>query len=600
MLELYRKLFALLDASERRRTALLLVILLLVAVAETLGVASVMPFIAVLAKPEVVETNSWLAWAYNTLGFTSRNNFLIFLGLGFLGVVLGSLTVRALGLWAQLRFVNNRGYRWSTRLMAAYLRHPYEWYLNRHTANLTTSILSEVNEVINGALMPALQICANALVAVLLVSLLLSVDPVLSFSVATVLGGGFWLVQIAVRRLLSRLGESHQAAMHARYRIVQEAFGGAKDVKVLGLEELFVARFREPSQTLAQVSIAFNLVSKLPPIAMQALLFGGMLVVVLYLMTSYGGFAEIVPLVALYAFAGYRLLPAVQNIASNVSELRYREAVLNSLKSELESAPPAPTIDTNEVRANTRINLHEALTLDRVTYRYPGADRAAVHDLSLRIPVNSTVALVGPTGSGKSTTADVLLGLLRPQAGALQVDGMRISEDSERAWRRSVGYVPQQIFLIDGSIAENIAFGLPAGEIDREAVERASVVANLHDFVKRDLPAGYDTEIGERGVRLSGGQRQRIGIARALYRDPSVLILDEATSALDNLTEHAVMEAVHNLSRRKTIILIAHRLSTVRSCDCIYMMEDGQLTGAGTYDELVDHHERFRAMAGAG
>jgi ABC-type bacteriocin/lantibiotic exporter with double-glycine peptidase domain len=283
---------------------MLLVVLMLVAVAETLGVASVMPFIAVLAKPEVVETNSWLAWAYDAFGFTSQRSFLIFLGLGFLAVILGSLTLRAMGLWAQLRFVHNRGYRWSTRLMAAYLRHPYEWYLNRHTASLTTSILSEVSEVINGALMPALQICANALVALLLVSLLLTVDPVLSISVAGVLGGGFWLVQIAVRRLLSRLGETRQAAIQAQYRIVQEAFGGAKDVKVLGLEELFVSRFRGPTETLARVSIAFNLVSKLPPIAMQALLFGGMLVVILYLLTTLGSFAEIVPLVALYAFAG--------------------------------------------------------------------------------------------------------------------------------------------------------------------------------------------------------------------------------------------------------------------------------------------------------
>ncbi len=600
MLELFRKLYAILDPSERRRTALLLVVLLMVAIAETLGVASVMPLIAVLSRPEVVETNKYLAWAYNTLGFTNRNDFLLLVGFGFLLVTVGSLAVRAVGMWAQLRFVHNRGYRWSMRLMAAYLRHPYEWYLNRHTANLSTAVLSEVNEVINGALMPALQICANALVALLLVGLLLAIDPVLSLSVAGVLGGGFWLVQVAVRRRLGTLGVIRRAATRERFRIVQEAFGGAKDVKVLGLEESFVSRFMQPSMAVARVNISASLISKLPSIAMQALLFGGMLLVLLYMMATYGDFAEVVPLVARYAFAGYRLLPAVQAISSSVSELRYREVALNSLTEELEDAPPVPSPSDIRLRAERQMDLKQALTLSSVTYSYPAAERPAVCSLSLSIAVNSTVALVGPTGSGKSTTADLILGLLRPHEGALLVDGEAVTAESEHAWRRCVGYVPQQIFLVDGSLAQNIAFGIPDKHIDMAAVERASQIANLHDFVVRDLPKGYDTEIGERGVRLSGGQRQRVGIARALYRDPAVLIMDEATSALDNLTEHAVMEAVHNLSRRKTIVLIAHRLSTVRSCDCIYMLEDGQLTGAGTYDQLVDQHERFRAMAGAG
>lgn len=600
MLESYRKLSAILSASERGRTGALLLVLLLVAIAETAGVASVMPFIAVLANPEVVETNKYLAWAYKTLNFSNRDDFLRVLGVTFLLVTVGSLAVRALGLWAQLRFVHNRGYIWSTRLMAAYLRHPYEWYLNRHTANLSTSILSEVNEVVNGALMPALQICANALVAVLLVVLLMSVDPLLSLTVAIVLGGGFGLVQVAVRRKLGKLSKLRQATTRARFRIVQEAFGGAKDVKVLGLEESFVSRFREPARTLAQVSIQSQLISKLPPLAMQGLLFGGMIAVLLYLMTTYGNFAEIIPLAALYAFAGYRLLPAVQGISSNLSELRYREAALNSLKKELEDAPPIPALGSERDQNTSPVGLQHSLSLKNVTYRYPAVERPAISELNLSIAANSTVAMVGPTGSGKSTTADVILGLLRPQSGELLVDGTEITSKSERAWRRSVGYVPQQIFLVEGSVAQNIAFGIPDAKIDRAAVERASVIANLHEFVTRELPEAYDTAIGERGVRLSGGQRQRIGIARALYRDPSVLIMDEATSALDNLTEHAVMEAVHNLSRRKTIILIAHRLSTVRNCDCIFMLEDGQITGSGTYDELVEKHARFRAMAGVG
>jgi ATP-binding cassette, subfamily B, bacterial PglK len=232
-----------------------------------------------------------------------------------------------------------------------------------------------------------------------------------------------------------------------------------------------------------------------------------------------------------------------------------------------------------------------------VSYRYPGADRDALEEINLEIPAYSTVGLVGPTGSGKTTLVDVILGLLSPKKGLLVADGLPITSDLRRAWRRTIGYVPQQIFLADDTISGNIAFGIPAEEIDQTAVERAARMANLHDFVVGELPAGYSTMVGERGVRLSGGQRQRIGIARALYRDPDLLILDEATSALDNLTERAVMDAVHNLSRKKTIILIAHRLSTVRQCDRIFYLEHGQILGEGAYEYLVEANEKFRLLA---
>jgi ABC-type multidrug transport system fused ATPase/permease subunit len=413
------------------------------------------------------------------------------------------------------------------------------------------------------------------------------------------MGGGFALVQLLVRRRLTRLGETRRRSVRTRFRIVQEALGGAKDVKVLGLEEQFLTRFQEPARAIARTTIRFDLISKTPPMAMQALLFGGMLLVVIYLMTSYGDFDSVLPLVALYAFAGYRLLPAIQNVSTNMSALRYREPAVNSLKKELDEAPPPPTKNEREASLRERVSLDRAILLENVSYSYPSAARPAVRNLTLRIEANTTVALVGPTGSGKSTTADIILGLLRPQNGALRIDERVIDRTLESAWRRIVGYVPQQIFLVDGTVAQNIAFGMPTESIDQEAVERAARIANLHDFIVNEMPDGYATAIGERGVRLSGGQRQRIGIARALYRDPAVLIMDEATSALDNLTEHAVMEAVHHLSRRKTIILIAHRLSTVRDCDCIHMLENGELTGSGTYDELVEQHERFRAMAGA-
>jgi ABC-type multidrug transport system fused ATPase/permease subunit len=293
-------------------------------------------------------------------------------------------------------------------------------------------------------------------------------------------------------------------------------------------------------------------------------------------------------------------MPAVQAVYQNVSQLRFSEAALEALCSDFASLQIEAPADLENERARThRLPLERALELRDVSYHYPKATRPALHHVSLTIPVFSTVAIVGSTGSGKTTLVDLVLGLLRPSEGLILADGVEITDQRVRLWQRSVGYVPQHIFLADETIAGNIAFGLAPRHIDLAAVERAATIANLHEFVVSELPDGYQTKVGERGVRLSGGQRQRIGIARALYHDPDVLVLDEATSALDNLTEQAVMEAVHRLSNRKTIIIIAHRLTTVRRCDCIHLLEQGQLVASGTFQDLMARSDRFRAMAEA-
>lgn len=601
MPNVYQKLYSLLDARERRRGMLVFGVLILVAFVEVLGVASIMPFIAVLANPNVIDSNRHLAMVYSGLGFTSREAFLFFLGFIFFALLVGSLALKAVGLWAQLRFSHNRNYAWGARLVGGYLRQPYEWFLNRHSSDLATAVLAEVNQVVTGALLPAMQAIAHILVAVFLMLLLVVVDPFLALAVGGVLGGGYAFISMALRRRLKRIGVERRLANRARYRVVQEAFGGIKDVKIAGLEEAFVRRFLRPAQTLSSRQISAGLMAQLPSFAMQGLLFGGMLLVLLYLMSSHGGFQEALPVVALYAFAGYRLMPAMQNIYRDLSQLRFSQAALDSLCADFATlqttVPKAPPRGGNG--KESRLPLKRELELNRLSYEYPGAARAALHGLSLKIPAFSTVGIVGATGSGKTTTVDLILGLLRPVEGCILADGVEISDARVRAWQRTLGYVPQQIFLADDTVAGNIAFGLGPKEIDMAAVERAARIANLHEFVLKELPEGYQTPVGERGVRLSGGQRQRIGIARALYHDPDVLILDEATSALDNLTELAVMEAIHGLGNRKTIILIAHRLTTVRNCDCIYLLEEGRLAAAGPYAELIAQNDRFRAMAEA-
>jgi len=343
------------------------------------------------------------------------------------------------------------------------------------------------------------------------------------------------------------------------------------------------------------------MVSQLPAFAMQALVFGGIMAVLLYFMAEGGGVQTALPMISLYTLAGYRLMPALQAAYGGLSSMRSNQAVLDAVHGELctpahdgdrrDGLPPGPVPEAP-------LGLSDGLRLIGLSYRYPASDRAALNGINLKIRARTRVGLVGPTGSGKTTLVDLILGLLKPEAGALVVDGKPISGRTIRAWQLGVGYVPQQIFLADDSIRANIAFGIPSERIDQAAVERAARTANLHAFVSTELKDGYATLVGERGIRLSGGQRQRIGIARALYRDPDVLIFDEATAALDNLTEHAVMDAVHALASRKTIILIAHRLSTVRDCDKIFYLQQGRVAAAGTYDELLAESPEFRRLAG--
>ncbi|MCF8095710.1 MAG: ABC transporter ATP-binding protein/permease [Desulfobacteraceae bacterium] len=601
LVNIYRKLYSLLDARERRRGALVLMMLIVVAFVETLGVASIMPFVSVLANPGVVDTNPYLSMVYQFIGVESRRSFLFFLGFVFFALMVTSLALKALGIWAQLRFTHNRDAAWGTRLVGGYLRQPYEWFLNRHSSDLSTSVLSEVRQVVGNALFPAMQIIANILVCIFLLVLLITVNTFLSLVVFGVLGGGYALITMALRRRLKRIGIERRQANLRRYHVVQEAFGGIKDVKIAGLEESFMRRFKGPAQVLAGRQISAGVISELPSFAMQALLFGGMLLMLLYLMSAYGygSFQDALPLVSLFAYAGYRLMPALQKIYQNMSKIRFAEPAVDALCDDFAMLQTKPAQDAaSETRERkSRLHLNQNLELREISYRYPGAERLAINRLSLTIQAFQTVGFVGATGSGKTTTVDLILGLLRPEEGRVVMDGTELTGERVRQWQRSLGYVPQHIFLADDTVAANIAFGLPEKDIDRETVERAARIANLHEFVVNELPQGYQTHVGERGVRLSGGQRQRIGIARALYHDPDVLILDEATSALDNLTEQVVMEAVHNLASRKTIILIAHRLSTVRSCDCIFMLEHGSLVASGRYDELLESSESFRAMA---
>ena len=592
MFKVIKMVSDLLSERERKRALLLLGLIIVMAFLDMMGVASIMPFMAVLAKPELVELNPILSQFYALLGLSNKNEFLFILGVAVFVMLILSIGFKAFTMWMLLRFSRLLEYSIAKRFVDLYLRQSYDWYLNRHSADLGKTVLNEVGQVVGGAIMPLMELIAQGCVATALILLLLVVDPILACIGGLGMGLLYGLIYAFIRRRLTHYGEQRRVSNQQRFQILSEVFGGIKDVKVAGLEKLYLNRFEGPAYRFAIAQGQAQTASQLPRYAMEVIAFGGILGVTLFLMHTTGSLQNSLPVLALYALAGYRLMPSMQALFVNFAALRFGASTLMHLHGELLALEKTPARTTS----SRAVSLKGCVSLENISYQYPAASAPTLRSLNLRIDAKTTVGLVGTTGSGKTTTVDVILGLLKPQAGQLKIDDTVIEDENRISWQASIGYVPQHIFLSDDTVAANIAFGLPPEQIDWVAVERAAKIANLHDFVVGSLPHGYATSVGERGVRLSGGQRQRIGIARALYRQPQLLILDEATSALDNVTELAVMEAVHNLGSQITIILIAHRLSTVKECDRIYMLDHGRVLAAGTYNELLNNNNTFRNM----
>lgn len=590
-----KKLFELLTPSERKGAAVLMGMVLLMAFLDVLGVASVLPFMAVLANPDLVHTNAWLYAAYTKsrlIGINTIDHFLFVLGGLVFVLLVTSLAFKALTIYAQNRFAQMREYSIGKRLVEGYLHQPYSWFLDRHSADLGKNILVEVGTMVSDVLTPVMNLIAQSAVTLALLILMFMVNPLLVLTVGMVLGLTYAGIFAVMSGWLGRLGEARIYANQERFTIVSEAFSGAKEIKIGGLEEAYIRRFSKPAEIFAKVQATFQVIAQLPRFALEAVAFGGMLLILLKLILNSGSLVAALPTITLYAFAGYRLLPALQQIYSAVSQLRFTSPVLDALHKDLINLQPA----INQQGPIIPLPITQSIRLQKVTYSYPNAPQQMLKGIDLNIPAVKKVGFVGATGSGKTTTVDIILGLLEPQQGQLIVDEKPITAINRRRWQRTIGYVPQHIYLVNDSVSANIAFGSNINEIDQDAVEHAAAIANLHKFVIDELPQGYATTVGERGVRLSGGQRQRIGIARALYHKPQVLVLDEATSALDNITERAVMEAVNHLSQEITVILIAHRLSTVRLCDQIYLLEKGKVEASGTYQELLMSSPKFASM----
>jgi len=521
------------------------------------------------------------------------------LGFAFFATVLTGLVFKTLAIWITTRFAMMRAYSFSARLLENYLHQPYEWFLSRHSSVLNNAILNEVDKVVSGSLLPAMRVIPDSFTIVLIIIAVFLLEPGVAVGSGLLLGGIYVTIYLSARKTLRSLGREQLSSSQLRFQVSQEATGGTKELKLMGLEASFLDRFRAAALRLARAQTKVQVISSVPRQAIEATAFGGMIALVLFLLVRDGsGLAAIIPTLGLTAAAGLRIIPALQQLYQRAAAIKQSAASLEHIHSDLTSLP-IDALDVREKRDSYRLRpLTQQLTLNGVQYKYPRSERSALIDVSITIEANTTVGIVGSSGAGKTTLVDILLGLLEPIDGSMCVDGQIITNDKLRPWQKTLGYVPQSIFLSEGTIAENIAFGRSADDIDRVEVERAARIASLHNFVISELPEGYETKVGERGVRLSGGQRQRIGIARALYHDPATLIFDEATSALDSVTENLIVEAVKRLAGRKTILMIAHRLSTVRDCDQIFLMREGRVADKGSYSALLARDKDFRRMAG--
>ena len=568
MLSSLKQLWQILSPLDKRKVIYVFILVMGMAFIESAGVISIMPFLAVLSNPNVVESNSYLKQLYDFTGAANKQNFILYLGFLSLFVVICSTIFKIVTQYAVNRFASLQRHYFSTRLLKTYLQQNYEFFIQRNSATLAKNILSEVDQLIWTMILPALTLMSYGVVLLSMVGILLLYDPLMAIATAFVLGLFYASIYMLVRKKLTQIGQEFTQANKERYQTCQEALAGIKDVMINNAEHGYIKQFEESSRVFARHIATCETLGQVPLNVIETVGYGCLIGLAMLLVVSGKEVSHILPVLGLYGFAAYRMLPAAQNMYRAISQIKFSEQVLSVLKPEF--ALEKDELKHIEKDSTQYLKFEHSIRLENISFAYPNRIESSIlNNFSLEVNKNASLGIVGKSGSGKSTLMDIMLGLLFPQQGKVYIDDVELTADNITQWRDLVGYVPQNIYLADKSIAENIAFGVAKIDIDLKRVELVARQAQIDDFIQSQLPLGYHTLVGERGVMLSGGQRQRIGIARALYKNPQVLFMDEATSALDTETEQAVNEAIQNLNGKMTMVIIAHRESAVMACTSI-------------------------------
>jgi ATP-binding cassette, subfamily B, bacterial PglK len=584
--DLLRRVLFLARPYGRAKLAGVFLLSLVQAVFQVIGTTSIFPFLALAADPDRIR-RSHFGTRFLSL-FPPMENFQLLLVAGVIAIaaILVSNAVNLLAEYVRTRYTANFAHWLRVRLLRRMASQPYTYFLQRNSGDLLKKILGDVGSYTTGVLLPLLDTVTRFMIAALLLATLFLVQPVIALSAAIGLGGFYVITFRLLARKRREVDENLRKHYAGFYRQAYQILSGIKPVKVHRAEEHFLAGFAGHSAIITKMSARVPIFSNSPRYLVEPLAFGGLVVAVLVLAARGRDFSDILPNLGVMALAGYRLMPAVQLLYGQLTQVSTVRHVVDEVYDEFVEAETdgsvSPAISSDALARARPLRWNDSITLREISFRYPGVSRPVLEEFSLTIPKNASLGVIGPTGSGKSTFVDLLLGLYQPTAGEILIDDKPLTPALVPAWQASIGYVPQDIFLIDDTIARNIAFGLPDTEVDPARLREACATAQLLEFIEGELPAGFDTIVGERGIRLSGGQRQRIGLARALYHRPSLLILDEATSALDVATEARLLEALGSLAGKLTMVVAAHRLSTIAGCDKVVDLRSAVVAGGVT------------------
>lgn len=595
MLIFLKQIFSILLPNQRRQFYTLQLLVILMAFTELIGIASIAPFMALVGDIDVLNRPGLFSDLYLWSGLDNTMDFLFYTGLGVLFLLAFSTVVSMYTTWRLSLYGAIVGAEISDRLYKYYMQQDWLFHSSGSSAILTKQISTESVRVTDSVIHPLMLMNSKVVLALFISVSVLIYDPIVAIGGLFLFSSSYYLLYRLARKRLAVNGNKMSSLLIERFRLMNEGFGGIKDVILLNRSEDFISRFQKSGNAFAYARGTNSAISQVPRYFMELVSFGAMIVLVLIVVKLHGSnLGTVLPILGVYALAAFKLLPALQQIYSSVAQIKGNLAAFEAIKEDLTQSLINKKYDFKSTEKF--IPLKNKIELKDICFQYPGKENLAVDRVSMVVPANHIIGIVGSSGSGKSTLIDLMLGLLTPQCGTLCIDDVEVTPTNRHDWQNTVGFVPQSIYLSEGTIAENVAFGLPASEISLDQVNKALALAHLSELVEQ-LPRGLDTRVGERGVQLSGGQRQRIGIARALYHEANVLIFDEATSALDGITEKIIMEAIHDFGGQKTIIMIAHRLKTVKKCNIIYMMEEGKIADQGTYDELLHSNAKFKEMA---
>lgn len=588
---LMRAALSILSHEEKKGLLISVFFIFAASASEVLGIASVIPFLSLASTPSILNETAYLRFIYDKGHFSGLHSFMIVLGVGAVVMLLISTIVNILAISLSSRWIYMREYSIASRLFQSYLAKPYHFFINRHSTEFSKNIFTEIALVINGIFIPGAYLIIKVISVVIIVIALMIFNIRATVTILLVFGIAYLFIFLIFNRACTLVGKKRGEANESRFKVVAETFGSIKEAILYHKQEFFLNAFNIPSEVFVKAQCTERVVGLIPRYVLELLAFGGALMFVLIQLREGKSASFFVPSMIVYVLAGYRLLPDLQQIYAHATKINFNSASLFNLSRELRDAQGVRQVSMTDLKP---VVFQRNVAMVDIEYGFEGARDKVLRKLKLDISAGEKIGLIGETGCGKSTTVNLLSCLLRPSSGAILVDGQELTDELVPQWQEKIGFVTQHIYLGGIAVKENIAFGIQKKDIDFESVKFASRISQLHDFIENELPRGYDTEVGERGVRLSGGQIQRIGIARALYRRPDLLIMDEATNALDSLTEEKIYSEIFKHFPKLTVVIITHRISTLSKCDFIYLLKSGQVVAHGSYSNLFSDNDYFR------